>query len=90
MTKAELIKRVAEQNDTSVRVAKEFTESVFEGILNGMKEDGKVLIVGFGTFEMKDSKERIGRNPTTQEEITIPAQKRPKFKASKVMKELLA
>ena len=45
------------------------------------------LFVGFGTFEVKDRAERIGRNPQTKESITIPASKVPSFKAGKTLKD---
>ena len=52
-----------------------------------MIEDGKVQIVGFGTFEVKDRPERDARNPQTGETITVKACKTPKFKAGKALKE---
>ncbi|MBW8383839.1 MAG: HU family DNA-binding protein, partial [Youngiibacter sp.] len=44
---------------------------------------------GFGTFEVKERKARVGRNPKTNEEIQIPAFKQPAFKAGKDLKEIV-
>ncbi|MEG1594426.1 MAG: HU family DNA-binding protein, partial [Oscillibacter sp.] len=47
----------------------------------------KVQLVGFGSFEVKQRAERIGRNPKTKESIKIPASKVPVFKAGKALKD---
>ena len=52
-----------------------------------MIKDGKVQIVGFGTFEVKERAEREGRNPQTRETMKIAACKTPKFKAGKALKD---
>lgn len=44
---------------------------------------------GFGSFEVKERAERIGRNPRTKEEVKIPASKAPVFKAGKPLKDVL-
>ena len=46
-----------------------------------------IQIVGFGTFEVVERKEREGKKPGTDEIITIPASKSPKFKAGKALKD---
>ena len=52
-----------------------------------MAANEKVQIVGFGTFEVRERAERLGRNPRTKESITIPASKVPGFKAGKQLKD---
>ena len=47
----------------------------------------KVQIAGFGTFEVRERGERVGRDPRTSAEIVIPASKAPAFKAGKALKE---
>ncbi|MDR3540108.1 MAG: HU family DNA-binding protein [Desulfosporosinus sp.] len=47
----------------------------------------RIQLVGFGTFEVKERTERIGRNPQTKESITIPASKFPSFIAGKALKD---
>lgn len=53
---------------------------------NGSAAAGKLTLVGFGTFSVKCSKARVGRNPTTGAAVNIPASSTLKFKASKSLK----
>jgi DNA-binding protein HU-beta len=59
-----------------------FVSSVEDALIDGEK----VVLVGFGSFEVKERAERKGRNPQTREEIMIPASKAPVFKAGKGLK----
>ena len=52
-----------------------------------LKKDGKVQLVGFGTFEVSKRAAREGRNPQTGKTMSIPASKAPKFKAGKALKD---
>jgi DNA-binding protein HU-beta len=52
-----------------------------------LAKDEKVVLVGFGTFETKNRAARKGRNPQTNETITIPASKAPVFKPGKTLKD---
>ena len=52
-----------------------------------LKNDRKVQLVGFGTFEVTKRAAREGINPLTKEPMSIPASKAPKFKAGKALKE---
>jgi DNA-binding protein HU-beta len=54
---------------------------------DALKGGDKVVLVGFGTFEVRKRAARKGRNPQTKKEITIPASKAPVFKAGKVLKD---
>jgi len=67
------------------KVVNAFFDTV-EGVL---KEDDKVQLIGFGTFEVRARQARKGRNPQTGEEINIPATKVPAFKAGKALKDAL-
>ena len=58
--------------------------------LYSLKNDEKVQLVGFGSFETKHRAERTGRNPKTKESITIAASKVPTFKAGKAFKDAVA
>jgi DNA-binding protein HU-beta len=61
----------------------------FETVEGALKSGDKVLLIGFGTFEVRDRQARKGRNPQTGEEINIPATKVPAFKAGKALKDVL-
>ena len=55
-----------------------------------MAEGEKVQLVGFGSFEVRERAPRIGRNPRTKEEVTIPASKAVQFKSGKVLKRAVS
>ena len=90
MTKSNLISIVAE----SAGLTKKDTEKVVSGFLSAVTDalvsGDKVQIVGFGTFEVRDRKEREGRNPVNGEPMIIPAGRVPAFKAGKSLKEAVA
>ena len=90
MNKTELIKNVstqiegATQKDVAVIV-----DTVLETIINTVASGEKVSLAGFGNFEVTERAARMGRNPKTNQPITIPARKSPKFKASKNLKDIV-
>ena len=87
MNKASLVKVVAEKMGDTQKVAAIAVDAVIESITEGMIEDGKVQIVGFGTFGVTERAAREGRNPQTGETMEIAACKAPKFKAGKALKD---
>lgn len=87
MTKADLIKIVAGQNDMGEGEAKAVVESLFEAIQTALVAGEKVTIMGFGSFEVRKRAPRIGKNPRTGEPIQIEASKLPVFTAGKVLKD---
>ena len=87
MNKADLVDKLAKKSDLTKKNAEVILNAFIETIKEGLAEDGKIQLVGFGTFEVKHRKERTARNPRTQEEITIPATDVPTFKAGKELKE---
>ncbi len=87
MNKSQLVAHVAAELRTSRLGAARLVDSVTDGILDGLREDGSVTIVGFGTFEVKDRKARIGRNPHTGEPIQIAAGRRVGFRMGKALRE---
>lgn len=90
MNKAELIASVAEKSTMTKKAASEAVEAVFATISETLAKEEKVTIVGFGTFEVRDRKERKGVNPATKEEIMIPATKVPAFRPGKSLREAVA
>ena len=89
MNKSELIDKVAASADIPKAVAGRALDAVIESITGALQEGDSVVLVGFGTFSVKDRKARTGRNPKTGEELSIPASKVPSFKAGKNLKERL-
>ncbi len=89
MSKTELIDFIAAQCDISKAAAAKALGATLDGIVKGVKEDGKVVLVGFGTFAAKERAARSGINPLTKEAIEIPAKKVASFKAGNKFKEAI-
>ncbi|MBD1372164.1 HU family DNA-binding protein [Hazenella sp. IB182357] len=87
MNKTELIAQVAESTGMTKADTSKVIDEVFNNITKGLVDDGKVALIGFGNFEVRDRAARKGRNPQTGEEIDIPASKVPSFKAGKSLKD---
>ncbi len=90
MNKAELINAVAEKAGLSKKDAELAVNAVIDSITETLVKGGKVQLVGFGGFEVKERAARLGRNPRSGEEIKIPASKMPVFKAGKALKDAVA
>ncbi len=89
MNKTELVAAMAEQAGLSKKDAEKALKAFTDVVADELKKDGKVQLVGFGTFEVAVRKERDGRNPKTKEAMKIAASKAPKFKAGKALKDML-
>ena len=89
MTKAELVEFVAEKADLTKADAARALDAVVAGVTQGLKKEGKVTLVGFGTFSAKKRAARTGRNPQTGEEVKIAARVVPGFKAGNKLKDAL-
>ncbi len=87
MNKNELTKKVAEQNDLTVKAASAVVDSVLNTIMDTVAAGEEVQLFGFGSFSVKHRDAREGRNPATGETITIAASDTPVFKAAKAFKE---
>ena len=87
MNKTELVAAVAEKAEISKKDADSAVNAVIESIIEAVASTDKVQIVGFGTFEARERKEKIGKNPRTGEEIKIAASVVPAFKAGKAFKD---
>ncbi len=90
MNKAELVAAVAEKTGLSKKDTEKTVNAALDAIIDSLVAGEKVQLVGFGAFEVKERGERIGRNPQTKEEITIPASRVASFKVGKAMKEAIA
>jgi len=87
MTKVELIASVAAEAGMSKKDAEKAVNAALAAITEELKNGGKVSLVGFGTFEVRERGARTGRDPRTNQEIQIPASKAPAFKAGKALKD---
>lgn len=87
MNKKDLTNFVAAEAGITKKDANLVVGTVLEGMKEGLLADGKVTLVGFGTFSIVQRKARKARNPQTGEAIDVPAKFVPKFKASKMLKD---
>lgn len=85
--KKDLINMVAEKTDITKKDVSTVVDAVFESIKELTVQDGKLSIVGHGSYEVRERAARKGVNPSTGESIDIPATKVPAFKAGKEFKE---
>ena len=87
MNKSELIDAIAESADLSKASATRALDAVIDTVAGSLKDGDQVVLVGFGTFSVKDRAARTGRNPQTGAPIEIAAAKIPSFKAGKALKD---
>jgi DNA-binding protein HU-beta len=86
VNKTELIDQISESADLSKAAAGRALDSTLEAITDSLKKSESVVLVGFGTFQVKDRAARMGRNPQTGAPIQIKAARVPSFKAGKALK----
>jgi len=89
MSKTELVEFIAAKANMSKAEAGRALDAMLEGIQTGLKKEGKVTLVGFGTFSAKKRAAREGINPLTKEAIKIPAKTVASFKAGSKLKDAL-
>jgi integration host factor subunit alpha len=75
LTKADLAEKLYEDLGFNKREAKELVETFFDEIREALESNEAVKLSGFGNFELRDKKQRPGRNPKTGEEIPITARR---------------
>jgi DNA-binding protein HU-beta len=87
VNKQEMIDNIATSADITKAAAGRALDAVIDSITDSLKQGDSVVLVGFGTFSVRDRAARTGRNPQTGAEIQIAAAKVPAFKAGKALKD---
>ncbi|AOV17347.1 DNA-binding protein HU [Acidihalobacter aeolianus] len=87
MNKSELIDAIAAKADLSKASAGKALDAFVEVVTGAMKQGDQVVIVGFGSFTVRQREARTGRNPRTGESINIAASNLPAFKPGKALKD---
>lgn len=93
MNKADLVEAIASNKDAGIESkaqAERALDAVIDAIKAGIKKDGTIQLIGFGTFNVKSRAARTGRNPQTGATIKIKASKTVSFKAGAGLKEIAA
>lgn len=86
LTKAEMAEWLFQELGLNKREAKEFVDAFFEVIRGALERGEQVKLSGFGNFDLRDKKERPGRNPKTGEEIPISARRVVTFRPGQKLK----
>ncbi|MBN1207509.1 MAG: integration host factor subunit alpha [Myxococcaceae bacterium] len=89
MTKADIIEGVYEKVGFSKKESAEIVELVFDTLKETLERGDKIKISGFGNFQVRQKKARVGRNPQTGKEIEISARRVLTFRPSQVLKSAL-
>ncbi len=87
LTKAEMADHLSEKTGLNRREAKQLVELFFEEISQALIAGDQVKLSGFGNFELRDKRQRPGRNPNTGEEIPITARRVVTFRAGQKFRQ---
>lgn len=88
MKQDEIVDRIMAMGKIENRAAAKRTLKAFvSSVIDSLKSEGKISVAGLGTFKVKSTKPRTGRNPKTGETIQIAASKRVSFKPAISLKK---
>ena len=87
MNKAEFIREIAFKADLSLKDAQKAFDSMVEVVASTLKKGDKIILAGFGTFELRQKKERWGVNPKTGERVLINPQNAPVLRFGDMFKD---
>lgn len=89
MNKSQLLQHLAEKTGKSRKEVSEFVDLIVATAYAEAKKNGEFTIPGLGKLQKKDRAARMGRNPATGEQISIPAKTVVKFRISKAAKDAI-
>lgn len=89
MSKTDLVNFVAEETGLTKADSSRAVEAMMNGVIKGLKKEGKVTLTGFCTFTSKKKAAKQGRNPRTGAPVTIPARVAVTIKAGSKLKDAL-
>jgi len=90
MTKRDLVVRIADETGLIQQDVFAVIQKTLDYIVESLDKGENVEFRNFGVFEVRQRKQRIGRNPNRPEQVvTIPARKVVKFKPGKIMKKII-
>jgi integration host factor subunit beta len=89
MTKADIVKLLADQVGLTRREAADALAVVLDGVIEAIQEGEKVELRGFGSFRTRKRQARQGRNPRTGAQVKVPPKVVPYFKPGKQLREIL-
>ncbi|RMF92312.1 MAG: integration host factor subunit alpha [Candidatus Schekmanbacteria bacterium] len=89
MTREDLKEKIREELGLSKQESSELVEEILNTLISTLAQGDDIILSGFGKFEIRSKKERIGRNPKTGTPYKISARKVVNFRPSKLFKDLL-
>ena len=89
MRKVEIVNRIADEIDITKVKAEEAVDAVLDELKDSLCRGESVVLRRFGTFQVREKDERLGRNPKTGEEAKIPARRVVRFKSGKYFKDAI-
>tara|TARA_B100002051_G_C16562870_1_gene548479 strand:+ start:545 stop:835 length:291 start_codon:yes stop_codon:yes gene_type:complete len=89
LTKKDIVNSIYMQIGFSKKISENLLEDIFQIILKNVLTQHKVKIAKFGTFILRNKKQRIGRNPKTKKKEIITERNVILFKASKELKKFI-
>jgi integration host factor subunit alpha len=89
LTKIDIVEKIHNKLDFAKKESSDIFESLLSLIKTTLKAGEDIRISGFGNFEVKQKKDRKGRNPATGEDLTIEARRIISFKPSNKLKTRL-
>ncbi|GIW61320.1 MAG: transcriptional regulator [Patescibacteria group bacterium] len=89
LTKKDLIEIVAKKSNLTNKAAREAVQTMLNTIRDSLRRGEKVVLTGFGTFNIRTRRQRVGRNPKTGEKIMLAARKTPGFTPGKTFKKAI-
>jgi len=81
-TKLTLVEKISDELTLSPNIARDAVENLLEIMKSTMESGEDIMVSGFGKFEVKEKAPRKGRNPSTDEPMTLPARRVVTFKCS--------
>ena len=89
LTRADLTEAVFNAVGLSRNESSQMVEDILEEVCGALSRGETVKLSSFGTFQVRQKSERVGRNPKPGDRVEVPAKKIPFFKPSKELKDLV-
>ena len=89
MTKAELVRKLANKSKLSRKQAVDVVNAITQSISDSLAGGNKVEIRGFGSFVIRERNARIAHNPRSREIVEVPAKRVPFFKAGNDLRKVV-
>ena len=89
MNKSDLIRAIHNNELLSKNDVEDSLNIILECLSSSLSERNRIEIRGFGSFSIRERKERIARNPKTGKSISVATKFHPHFRASKSLKEAI-